>query len=427
VARYHYDNALRLTEVMNEDAARPFTGQLGVALARPAGIVPATAGAMISRHSYMLDNVGNRIQLDEAIPQLGAGRPDFPLVTTEYEYDRLYQLTGVTPPGTPTTYSYDPVGNRLSRVRGSSTSYSYDQADRIQSAGGMSYTLNANGNTTARGSDSFGYDQANRLVSATISGTTTAYSYDGKRASKTVALATTSFLYDVNRSLPVLLDDGSRKYVWGLGLAHAADGGGALSTYHSDGLGTMRVVSNALGNLIQSYETDEFGVPTAAQGSITQPFQYTGEQRDSESGLVYLRARMYEPETGRFLQRDPDRGNAIPPQTLNLYAYVQNNPISSPDPSGHGPARPGILLQAVRYGNDPTQWSRIPGLPTDAEVRQFLRGLIPNFPRPSPMPVLDTLPNEDRLVGRDSRGYTVLTSYGYYFTVYENYSSPIMD
>jgi YD repeat-containing protein len=183
-AKHSYDNALRLTGVLNWDAARPFTGRLGMGLSQLGKIELGRGGATISRHAYTLDCVGNRTGLEEALPQLGPPRPALPVANTSYGYDRMYQLTSVTPPGTPTTYSYDPLGNRLSMVRGSSTSYIYNRADHIQNAGATSYTVNANGNTTARGSDSFGYDQANRHSSATISGATSTYAYDGdgKRA-----------------------------------------------------------------------------------------------------------------------------------------------------------------------------------------------------------------------------------------------------
>ena len=86
------------------------------------------------------------------------------------------------------------------------------------------HTMNANGNTIARGADAFAYDQGNRLTGATISGATSTYTYDGdgKRASRTPAGGpTTNYVYDVNRSLPVVLEDGVRKYVWGLGLAYS--------------------------------------------------------------------------------------------------------------------------------------------------------------------------------------------------------------
>ncbi len=83
--------------------------------------------------------------------------------------------------------------------------------------------MNANGNLTARGGDTFGYDQANRLKTASVAGVSSTYAYDGdgKRSSKAVGAANTAYTYDVNASLPILLDDGVRKYVWGLGLAFA--------------------------------------------------------------------------------------------------------------------------------------------------------------------------------------------------------------
>jgi YD repeat-containing protein len=225
VVRYSYDHALRLTEVLNAGAGGPVTGQLGIGLSMPGRIALGWVQNLISRHTYTLDAVGNRTQLDEVLPQLGVPGPSGSVVSTSYGYDRLYRLTSVTPPGTGTSHSYDPVGNRLSMVRGSSMSYSYDRADRILTAEATSYTLTANGNTTARGSDSFGYDQANRLVSATISGATSTYVYDGdgKRATKTVAAVTTSYVYDVNRSLPVLFDDGARRHVWALELSYTVD------------------------------------------------------------------------------------------------------------------------------------------------------------------------------------------------------------
>src|SRR5215207_3342603 len=71
---------------------------------------------------------------------------------------------------------------------------------------------------TVRGSDTFAYDQVNRLKTATVGGTATTYAYDGdgKRASSTVGGTTTTYAYDANRSLPVVLKDATRKYVWGL-------------------------------------------------------------------------------------------------------------------------------------------------------------------------------------------------------------------
>jgi RHS repeat-associated protein len=195
--------------------------------------------------------------------------------------------------------------------------------------------------------DSFSYDQANRLTSATVGGTTSQYSYDGdgKRASSTVGATTTRYVYDVNVSLPVLLEDGTRKYVWGLGLAYAVDSGGTVEVYHMDGLGSVRAITNAAGSVVQTYQTDEFGIPTQTQGSSTQRFQYTGEQQDAETGFLYLRARMYDPSIGRFLQRDPLPGVRTAPLSLHRYAYVENDPVNAVDPSGLAP-------EIMKFSND---------------------------------------------------------------------------
>ncbi len=74
-------------------------------------------------------------------------------------------------------------------------------------------------------------------------------------------------------------------------------------------------------------------MPSQTQGSSTQPFQYTGQQRDG-NGLIYLRARYYDPTTGRFLSRDLFAGKVSLPQSLNRYSYATNNPILWPDPTG---------------------------------------------------------------------------------------------
>jgi RHS repeat-associated protein len=125
------------------------------------------------------------------------------------------------------------------------------------------------------------------------------------------------------------------------GLAYGVDTAGILEIYHADGLGSTRALTNAGGQVIQSYQTDEFGVPTATVGGSGQPFRYTGEQRDSESGLIYLRARMYDPAIGRFLQRDRFGGLNTSSPTLNRFSYVENNPITGTDPSGLSKNRNG--------------------------------------------------------------------------------------
>ncbi len=67
------------------------------------------------------------------------------------------------------------------------------------------------------------------------------------------------------------------------------------------------------------------------ENEVYNPFGYRGEYTDSESGLVYLRARMYDPQTGRFINEDPAHDG------LNWYVYCGNNPVNLTDPWGLAP------------------------------------------------------------------------------------------
>ena len=333
-AEREYDNARRLVERDNLDAA----------------------GGILDRHTYTLDAVGNRVRAEETwrllppptpppgpsalppsrpMPTGGTApaalppsrpmptggqaptalptRPLFPThaaATRSYEQDRLYRLTDSAGPAGPATYEYDAVGNRTSLTRnGTTTAYTYDKADRITSAGGTAHTVDANGNLTVRGADSIAYDQANRLTRATVGGqaTTFAYDGDGKRTRKVAGSTTADYTYDVATRLPVLLEDGQRRYVRAGGSAYATDatGGTLRHVYHADGLGTVRALTDAAGSLTDTLQLDEFGAPADVQGPNAQPFGYTGQQQDRETGLVYLRARYYDPGLRRFFQPGP--------------------------------------------------------------------------------------------------------------------------
>jgi RHS repeat-associated protein len=82
-------------------------------------------------------------------------------------------------------------------------------------------------------------------------------------------------------------------------------------------------------------------------GSTTS-FLFAGEQLDL-SNLYYLRARYYDPATGRFTQMDPFPGILTLPDTLNLYLYSLNNPVNWVDPSGRNPL---LTLLLIGAGNE---------------------------------------------------------------------------
>jgi len=74
---------------------------------------------------------------------------------------------------------------------------------------------------------------------------------------------------------------------------------------------------------------------TCATGEASRnSSHYRGEQYDSDLGLYYLRARYYNPLTGRFLSRDPEDGKVKDPKTLHKYLYAGGDPVNALDPTG---------------------------------------------------------------------------------------------
>jgi RHS repeat-associated protein len=289
-----------------------------------------------------------------------------------YTYDRLYRLTGVQGPDGARTYGYDPAGNRTTRVAGTTTTYGYDRADRMTSAGASSVTTNTLGNTTAVGSDIYAYDHANRLVSTTVGGATETYAYDGTgtRFSRQVGAGSPiRYVTDQATSLPTVLDDGTRKYVYGVGLAYAVNGA-AIEVFHTDRLGSIRAVTNSTGTTTAAYRQDEWGLTKAVAGSSAQPFQFTGEPADA-TGLSYLRARYYSPELGRFLTRDAWLGTPTSGITLNRFAYGNDNPSTRTDPSGHCVADSFIDVAFIVVDF----WALASGPPKEREANERALGL----------------------------------------------------
>ena len=109
---------------------------------------------------------------------------------------------------------------------------------------------------------------------------------------------------------------------------------GQTSTYHYDGLGSTRALSDSTGLLTDSYDYDAFGVELASFGASANDYRYTGEQVDEESDQIHLRARQYAPGRGRFTQMDSWMGNSGDPVTLHKYAYGNLDPANNIDPSG---------------------------------------------------------------------------------------------
>jgi RHS repeat-associated protein len=124
--------------------------------------------------------------------------------------------------------------------------------------------------------------------------------------------------------------------------------------YLSDALGSTVAITNMNAGIIDNNRFAPYGEPlspVAKNSRLTNsPWGYTGESHDIEAGLVYLRARYYEPGTSRFIQQDsyPYFGETEEPLTRNLYLYGNGNPLNYTDPSGHIALEATVILICYR-------------------------------------------------------------------------------
>ena len=113
---------------------------------------------------------------------------------------------------------------------------------------------------------------------------------------------------------------------------------GSISNYYMyDGRGSVAQLINEQAELKASYIYDAYGNITYGSNAYESFYGYNAEETSPVTGLEYLRARYYDSEVGRFNTPDTYLGDITNPQSLNRYAYVENNPVNLIDPSGHVP------------------------------------------------------------------------------------------
>jgi len=125
------------------------------------------------------------------------------------------------------------------------------------------------------------------------------------------------------------------KYIFAGSTRIAMKSGNTLLYYHPDHQGSTRVVTNASGTRVDDIAYHPFGETRQEIGTNPVNHMYTGQELDSETGLYNYNARLYDPDLGRFMTPDSIVPDPLNPQSLNRYAYVQNNPINLIDPTGH--------------------------------------------------------------------------------------------
>ena len=374
--RFAYDNAGNRVQVTRADGSTS-DYQYNAANQLTAVLHKKADGADIASFVYTLNAAGQRTQVAERMLEVGS-----PAATVErtvrYQYDAagklLQEQVAQTAPAvfaSTIDYVYDPVGNRSRRTvshNGQVTSYQYDSHDRLTQSvdslnGTTSYQWDERGNLVQKASPAdtttYAWTVDNRLAKVSTAAKTVEYGYDSsgrriKRLVKEGATTTeTHYKVDHQRNYSEILVESTKvnSGAWvdtvhvhtpdGLGELIASTSAGAQTQLFSDGLGSVRVAQTAAASHVFSY--DAFGIalgategmPANAADASATSHRYTGEYADSQTGLLHLRARDYDPQIGRFISMDEHPGANRIPLTLNKYLYGNADPVNTVDPSGN--------------------------------------------------------------------------------------------
>jgi len=303
-----------------------------------------------SSMAYSYSNAGDLLTLTNDL----AGTAND--VTYTNTYTPAHQLASETTSNT--AYIWAPPS--------ASSSYAtVNNLNQYPSVDGGSLTWDGNGNLATISGATYAHDPENRMVSA-VAGTTTAYTYDplGRRIAKsspavgisganwgtanwgsfnwTSAASATSFLHDGPNEIAEYDTSGAlvRRFVPGAAIDEPVamiESAGATSFFHTDRKGSVIAMADTSGNRAEGpYTYDVYGNCYIGSTSCTtltttaEPFRYTGQRFDTESGLYYYRARYYCVSIGRFCETDPVGYGP----DVNWYTYVGNDPADKADIMG---------------------------------------------------------------------------------------------
>ncbi len=218
--------------------------------------------------------------------------------------------------------SYDADGNMTyGPLDEQMTSYSFDSRNRLTAAGNSIYTYDAESNRIGVNIDGEQYDD---IINP--------------HASLSQVLARTA------------ADNSQTFYVYGLGLIGEENQNGC-QVYHYDLRGSTVKLTDAAGSVTDSFQYDDYGKLTDHTGSSETSFLYNGQYgiMTDGNGLVYMRARYYNPDVHRFVSTDILEGDISDPLSLNRYIYCSNNPVNNLDPSGNFPVETIIDVASLGW------------------------------------------------------------------------------
>lgn len=264
--------------------------------------------------------------------------------------DDLDQAIGpLALPPAPHTFDYDLSGNRRADAETGARSYAVNELDQYVevteavTSQVIDLVYNRNGNLTSDGARSYVYDSRNRLVKVLQGGAPVAEFFHDTRGRRIMEAAGGSATQLVWNGLKVIEEyrDSAlvAQYVHGEGADHlvqiaardpAQPAAGAEHWYHTDLVGSVRVLTDSAGNIAAHYGYNPFGtLRGAAADEPYNPYRFSGKRLDAALGTYDFHLRQYDPALGRFLQRDPTA-----PPGANPYTYAANAPLALIDPSG---------------------------------------------------------------------------------------------
>jgi RHS repeat-associated protein len=256
---------------------------------------------------------------------------------TENTYDENNRLTKYGS----TEYKYDSANNPTKE--GSSTN-TFNEGDELEKGTGTTYAYDELGERTKTtpekgGATTYGYDQAGNLTSVerpekeSVPKIEDSYTYNGEglRTSQTISGTTSYFAWDGTEGTPLILSDGTNSYIYGPdGIPVEQINGSEVPSYlHHDQQGSIRLLTGSAGTTTGSVTFDAYGNKVESTGTIS-PLGYDAQYTSSDTGLIYLRARAYDPTTAQFLTVDPLVGATGAP-----YNYTGDNPLNYGDSSGN--------------------------------------------------------------------------------------------
>ena len=291
-------------------------------------------GKAIRTYRYEYDRIGNLSKCIEDGSRV-----------TAYEYDKQGKLTKIVRgDGRSRSYAYDRSGNRIRMedLGGQKTSYNFNAMHQLIEAGRQSLKYDRDGNlilkTDGDGVTRFIYDSRNFLSGmASPKSGEVVYGYGplGERAFKKVNGKAKVYIHD-NEDVLWILDEKGKllvEYTHGPGFDAPLSmrSGNKSYFFHADRLGSIVLITDKDGNIVNRYAYDPFGELEEKDERIENIHYFNGKQYDQESGLYYFFNRYYDPGPGRFVQEDPLQ---ISTMESNLYVYVGNNPLNRVDSLG---------------------------------------------------------------------------------------------